>query len=79
MAVSAVVDVHGGGRQTGDERRIGHKAIVAAGLALVVGGCGGGDEPRAPARGLAALSDLQPVAVRVLELRDVAPGELEHV
>jgi hypothetical protein len=29
--------------------------------------------------GLAALSDLQPVAVGVLELRDVPPGELEHV
>src|SRR4051794_36039214 len=29
--------------------------------------------------GLAALADLEPVAVRVLELRDVAPGELEHV
>src|SRR4051812_10303396 len=29
--------------------------------------------------GLAALADLQPVAVGVLELRDVAPGELEHV
>jgi hypothetical protein len=32
-----------------------------------------------PVRGLAALSYLQPVAVGVLELRDVAPGELEHV
>jgi hypothetical protein len=28
---------------------------------------------------LSAFSDLQPVAVRVQELRDVAPGELEHV
>jgi hypothetical protein len=29
--------------------------------------------------GLAALSNLQPVAVGILELRDVAPRELEHV
>src|SRR5918992_704055 len=55
----------------------------AASLASRPSMCGGhyGKPPPPPARHrvLAALPDLQPVAVGVLELRHVAPGELEHV
>jgi hypothetical protein len=60
-----------------DRSRCGAPALPEV-LSLTSAGRDRGAKPF-PLWGLAALSYLEPVAVGVLELRDVAPGELEHV
>src|SRR6185295_4213559 len=75
----------------GDQEKV-HRPTVDTARAIVSAGnrtlSGASREPAAERvaadalgsrAGSAALSDLQPVAVGVLELRDVPPGELEHI